>query len=109
MLGIGRQAIGTEADSFLMPELLGGDLVMAVVAEVAGVVVLVAATESQRLDVVDDGSELHAVTIMAQLAEASRPSHASLPLTLACSTTEARGGRRCGHMTTSRSRYQESR
>lgn len=71
MAGVVRQSVGGKSDHLLMSELLGGDLVVAVVAEVAGVVVLVAASESQRLDMIDDGSELHAVTVLAQLAEAS--------------------------------------
>lgn len=65
MPGIVGQPVGSERDHLLMTELLGGDLVVAVVAEVAGVVVVVAASESKRLDVIDDGSELHAVAVMA--------------------------------------------
>jgi hypothetical protein len=64
------QAIRCERDNLLMAELLGSHLEVAFVAEVAGVVVLVAASKGKRLDVVDDGRELHAVTSLAQLAKA---------------------------------------
>ena len=64
------QAVRCERDHLLMAELLGSHLVVAFVAEVTGVVVLVAAPKGKRLDVVDDGRELHAVTSLAQLAEA---------------------------------------
>lgn len=68
VLWVGWQSVRTEAYDLLMTELFGCNLSMAVIAEVASVVVLVAASEGQRRDVVDDGSELHAVTFMAQLA-----------------------------------------
>ncbi len=97
------QAIRCERDHLLMAELLGGHLEVAFVAEVAGVVVLVAASKGERLDVVDDRRELHAVTSLAQLAEASRSGHAPLPLTLPSPTAEALDG----HITASR--YEESR
>lgn len=97
------QAVRCERDHLLMAELLGGHLEVAFVAEVASVVVLVAASKGKRLDMVDDGRELHAVTSLAQLAEAGRSGHAPLTLTLPSPTAEALGG----HITASR--YEESR
>ncbi len=86
-----------------MTELFSCYLSVAVIAKVAGVVVLVAASKGKRLDVVDDGRELHAVTSLAQLAQAGRSGHAPLPLTLPSPTAEALDG----HITASR--YEESR
>lgn len=67
MVGVGRQAIGSEADPLLVAELLGGDLDVAWIAKVAGVVVLIAATKGERNDVIDDGGDGGAVPIGAAL------------------------------------------
>jgi hypothetical protein len=53
--GVSRQAVGTEGNGHLVPELLGRDLEVAGIAKVARVLVFVATAQCKRLDVVDHG------------------------------------------------------
>ncbi|MGF7202316.1 hypothetical protein GGQ82_001364 [Sphingobium olei] len=70
-------------------ELLGRDLLVVRLAEVSGVVVLVAATQGQRVDMVDAGGELGAALSQAHLAQPVRPLQAALALALAGATAQA--------------------
>jgi hypothetical protein len=65
VIGIDRQTVSPEGDDRLVPELLGGDLDVAGIAEIAGVLVLVAAAQGEGYDVIHDRSNGDAASILA--------------------------------------------
>ena len=92
MIGAGRATIAPDALAShrrTLTELLRGRLAMARVAEVARVAVLVAATQRQRLLVVDHGSEAGDATRVAPFAKAFRTIEAALALPLPCPPPQA--------------------
>lgn len=74
-----------------MPELKRGGISMARIAQVARVAVLVAATQRQWLDVVDDGGEHGEAALAAPFAQPVRAIEAALALTLASSAAQPLG------------------
>lgn len=76
------------AAGHLVAELLGGDLPIMLVADVARVVVLITATVGERDDVVDDGRSPGLAFGEAQLAQAVGAAEAALALALASPTAE---------------------
>ncbi|MFA7505282.1 MAG: hypothetical protein WCZ28_11330 [Burkholderiaceae bacterium] len=71
-----------------MAELLGRDLEVAIPAQVAGVAVLVAAAQGERLDVIDDDSEGGAPFGLAAFAQAIGPPQPAGALPLACAAAQ---------------------